>query len=229
MKGNKLMDKVQAGITFILSLITFGTVIYKLVIKNIHKREDEYYKKVLKPFIIEYSNNKNINAAKYIKRIVNREDDYVPKYIFYLLDNNSKEELKKVLIMDYFDLYNNDTNNIMRVSNYLQKALLYVGMIFVLIFLSVGIGLLVLCILSLIISLLCEICKSGVEGIKLIDWEMYINSGSAGGLCVLIGYGIAKLHLKVNIDRYSIKEKFIKKIIDKKVEEYRKYYNEYVA
>ena len=223
------MDKVQAVITFILSLITFGTVIYKLIIKKTHKREDEYYDKVLKPFIIKYAKNKNINAVKCIREIVHREQDYVPKYIFYLLDNNRKEELKKVLIVDYFDLYNNDSNNIVRGSNYLQKALLYVGMFFVLIFLSLGVGLIVLYALSLLLSIIYEFIENGLQAIKYIDWKMHITGGIVGGSCILISFGMAKLYLKKNIDRYSIKESHINKIINKKVEGYRKYCGGYVV
>ena len=71
---------------------------------------------MLKPFVVAYKINLDINITSFVYSKVDRSNDNIPKYVFYLIDKCQKEDeiedkcidnqniLKKVLIHDYFNL-----------------------------------------------------------------------------------------------------------------------------
>ncbi|WP_031390506.1 hypothetical protein [Kineothrix alysoides] len=102
---------MEKSLSIIISAITAtATFLHNFVFKNINKREDEYYEKVLIPFYNIYYYNSNINAVKFYKKLgIPVSAEYIPKYLLFLLKSNDEEKLKKILILDYLLLYNNDS------------------------------------------------------------------------------------------------------------------------
>ena len=124
-KRRKLMvEKVNTAVALITAIIGVISTVYKIGFKKNDERLNAYYKNVLKPFIVEYKNNKKVNAAKFMKSVVNYDDDFVPKYVFSLMHSESKEELKKVLIYDYFELYHNDDNIMKMIINKIYRMII---------------------------------------------------------------------------------------------------------
>ena len=119
-----MVEKVNTAVALITAIIGVISTVYKIGFKKNDERLNAYYKNVLKPFIVEYKNNKKVNAAKFMKSVVNYDDDFVPKYVFSLMHSESKEELKKVLIYDYFELYHNDDNIMKMIINKIYRMII---------------------------------------------------------------------------------------------------------
>lgn len=99
------MGKIQSAIAIISSLITTIILIYQTGFKNNQERERKYYEELLMPFMQKYFNNKNINAYRYCKNKVLYTNENIPMYISFLIHTKDKEKLKKILICDYFELF----------------------------------------------------------------------------------------------------------------------------
>lgn len=80
---NNMLEKIIYFFTIACSCIALGTKIYKKLFTNSIKREKEYYKKVLIPYIDAYkSGNKRALESTIIQ--IKRTDEDIPKYIFHL-------------------------------------------------------------------------------------------------------------------------------------------------
>lgn len=213
------IEKIEIIISVLLSLITFGTAIYKLVIKKTNNRKDEYYKKVLNTFIVKYKANENVNAVKFINAVVERDDDYVPKYVFYLIDSDRNEDLKKVLLNDYFDLYKNDINSLFIIGSFLGKVVFYAYFLLIFYFLGAGVGIIALSGINVILSIILGIIEGSGINILLMALWAEIKRIFFGIVCVAIGYGLMKLNFNCNTDWYSMKKKEIEKMIKNKLKE----------
>lgn len=217
-----MIEKINAIIALITVIIGVLGTVYKIGFKKNDERLDEYYKSVLKPFIVEYKKNKKINTVKFLKDVVMHDEDYVPKYVFSLMHSESKEELKKVLIYDYFEFYRNDDNimkKIIRTVGRVSAFSLFFFSFFLLLFC-------IIYILSIFYMLPVDIYDMlnnlEVASITFIKIKVYTFKIISGLVLFLLSILCVKLASDTNEDIYTVKKKKIKKLIDKRVKTYDK-------
>lgn len=224
-----MLDTFKEIIAVIVAVIGVLTTIYKLGFKNNHSRTKEYYKSILNPFAVAYKENKNINSVKFIKKRAKRDNDNIPKYIFYLVDNDKKDELRKVLLYDYFDFYDNDSNMMNKFARIISKGLIYVIVFLSYLFLFAGAILLVRIVFMFFESL------PYIQKIE-IEFNGIIMKGGLSFLWLIgmdflffIFYLVFMLFARFfNIDMYTFKEKRIKGMINHKIRVYDKRINKVV-
>ena len=122
------MENVTMVIAAISAVIGVTATIYKILFRSDAKRVEKYYEEILKPFIIDYHKDRNMNVINFLDNKAERDNDVIPKYIFYLIDNGKEksEDLKKVLLYDYIDIYPNDNNKMLRFMEMISKFLAFV-------------------------------------------------------------------------------------------------------
>ena len=220
--------KMERVISVITSLIGCVTLFVKTFFGKSQKRERGYYEKVLKPYVLELSKNKKLSTLNIVKGLVDRKDDDIPKYIFYLLDNGQEEKLNKVRICDYWSLYPNDNNTVYKVGDGFMK-LWYYGLIVGAFYFMVCACLYFVNGLSSVISLLNDFFQNKMlegglrEGVKDV-LEVFVTSA----FCLVFGIGATKFSDFLNEDRYEIKTKRIIAIIEKRVKKYDKLSDEFI-
>ena len=184
---------------------------------------------VLIPYIQAYKSG-NENALQDIINQIKRTDEYVPKYIWYLIDEfqnkthnvTSSERLQKVFIYDYLDIYPNDDNMMSRLARIIIKILTYIIIWLAFTFLVMG-----SVSFAVVINKLFPIGTG-----KIIDL-LAINITSLHEL--LLGIGCMVLYVVtiyaaiiINQDRYTAKKKKIESMINRKVKDYDKHVEDYV-
>lgn len=196
----------MSTISYLASCIALITAIVGLVItikNNIEngddKREKLYYDNILCKFITYSRQNKSVSL---FINSVDIYDYYVPPYIRYIceLDGSGRFDiLKKVFIVDYIKLYENDTKLFYKISRFIGK---------------VGIFILSGCMLMLIfVSIVC-----GMASII-----QFINKNSQNGIAYMVLFVLCILFMPLYCksinndisDMYSTKLKTIKKRINK--------------
>ena len=215
-----MIDSWQGIITFIVSVIGMLTTIYKIGFKDEQNRTQAYYKETLLPFIVAYQKNSNMNTIKFLKDAVKRDNDNVPKYVFYLLDNQERDKLRKVLLYDYFDLYHNDDNTMRRIMKWISRFLVYLLFGASLFITFYGSFFLVSGVLSILMDLV-----HGFDGtINGVDtWKWSLKNIFLGLVSIFLSIVYISLVKKINDDRYTFKKKKIERLINKKVKLYDKY------
>lgn len=222
------MQEIEVFISVITSIVTFITLIYNLGIKKSIKREAIYYKKVLQPFILKLSQNSEVNAIKIVKKLAERDNDNIPKYITFLIDNGESDILKKVLICDYIELYPNDSNDLTKIINSAAKLMYYLLIFLSLFLIVVGTiivtdGLVDLCSLRDGISL-----KIMYKNVELLTWQWHLVRSICGVICWGASILILKYNRLTNTDRYALSKNKIKNMINKKVKKYPLIYNKHI-
>ncbi len=210
-----------------LGIATVIGGIAAFIITYFDKREEtlnllkqKYFDRVLCVYYCKYRKNSNINSVNFIKRNFEGNETFIPKYIFYLCDEKNKEDLNKILLVDYWKYYPNKTN----VFNKSINGLFDKGHIFE-VFLSIsmiclGGMLIMLFIIQLILSTI-TVLKGNLPFYEIAN-ELSSNDAWTG-LC----YGILALILEIiyhtsisktfnNKDEYSLNINRIKEFIKKK-------------
>ena len=231
-----MWENISSFIAIIGSLIAICTTIYKKIFKNGFKREQEYYKNVLQPYV-EQDKSRNANALQEIIIQIKRTDEYIPKYIWYLIDefqnrtnnvtnnatNNitSNEDLHKVLIYDYLDIYPNDDNMMGRLAGIFTKILTFIIIFLAFTFLVSG---------SLHFATV--INNLFLVGLGQIDLSTINITNGHELLLSLVCFGLyiatICIAMFINRDRYTTKKKKIKRMISRKVKVYDKRIKNYV-
>ena len=213
------MEKI---ITLMASVIGVCVTIYKIGFKKDRGRLEAYYNKILKPFICVYHKNSNINAVKYLKPILKREDDDIPKYVFYLVDKKMSEKLKAVLLYDYAEIYKNESNTMSRVLKGFSRVLCYLEFFISIFFVVLGAMLLVLSSYNVLLYVVSHI-NGDIIWFVLIEDNMreFMNIASAF-VSWLLGAFVLRIAKWMNTDTYTLEEKRIKRIIEKKEKIYNK-------
>ena len=209
-------------ISIVTTLIGCITLFVKTFFGKSLKREKQYYENVLRPYVLELSKNKKLSTISMVEGLVNRNDDDIPKYIFYLLDNGQEEKLNKVLIYDYWTLYPNDDNTVYKVVDGFMKLLYYLLFFMSLYLLVFGILYFIngfsgafLLLSDLIRN---EIIDGGVvKGVKDVLREFLISV-----FCFGFGVGTIRINAFMNEDRYDIKTKKIIAMIKRRIKKYDK-------
>lgn len=221
-EGN--MDTLNKFVVLVTGSLAALKAAYELLFKSGRKRLDAYYEEFLKPFYVAYKKNKNINAVKFIKPLFKIDNDNIPKYILYLMEQKEAEKLKKVLLYDYYELYKNDDNNKIRICDGVLKGIdcMYFVLIMMVTFFAgayFSYGLLLL------------IGGQPIDFLFFKADEIIVENNNLlmGICCVIAGFfafGIAKVMILVSrllsTDRYSLNIKKIDVSIKEKVKLYDK-------
>ena len=227
-----MQDNIKFIVSIVVSIITICTLIYNTFFKGRYKREREYYNKVLMPFIKKLKAG-NENALKEIKKKISTTDEFVPKYVIYLMDSarNTKdaklvdEKLAKIFIYDYLDIYPNDNSRMSKLMRIIREIMEYVCVFVAYFFLLLGCIFIVMALRSFCVNVydrrvgLLSDPKTNMVVIHLILFAI-----AFWALC----YGILFTIKIINDDRYTIQKKEIEKMIQKKVKIYDKRHDKYV-
>lgn len=217
------MEKIQVFVSVATSIVTFVTLIYNIGIKQGKSREKRYYEKVLRPFMVQWSENHEIDALLTIGNLVKREDDDVPRYVFHLVNKKKEKKLKTVLIYDYLCFYPNDVTSINKILDSISKICYYALFITALIFFFLGIVYWEEALSGLIlIGYNFIIKKEQIMDSGNVDLNMCVYLLSIGGFLILGCIVIMKLANWVNTDRYSLNKKVINSMIKRKCKRYEK-------
>lgn len=209
----KLLAVIGAVITFIVTYFNKEE-------KKYSKLTNRYFNDLLVPYVSEYRNNKGINPIKYIRKKYNYNDYYIPTYIFYLLENNDKENLHKVLIEDYKEKFPSSSNiiwnTVYKIFNIMDLIFVFISLYFVLL------------IIMYIFQLSNEILSNVIS---------YIGHGfNKENLVIIIGNSVAIIIFTIFLfvvrptvknriitdDEYSTKIKNIESLVKRKVKKYNK-------
>lgn len=244
-----MLDTASKIVALVVATIGAGTTVYNIFFKDEHGRKQTYYECLLKPFVTAYKKNTDMCAIEFVKSKVERDNDNIPKYIFYLIDSQTTqskeilmkpdaqkqleersnsaaqendEKLRKVLIDDYMHLYSNEYNKKRNVFETVHKLLDY--LMFLLLFLFVFYG--VLMMTSGILSSASFLFTETVEHTS--DWLQGFGDVLMGVVVSFVGLIPVKLSEWFSKDMYTVKKKRIQKIIDKKVRRYDRFLDDYV-
>lgn len=211
---------MESVISVITSLIGCVTLFVRTFFGKGQKREKGYYEKILKPYVLELSKNKKLSTLSIVKGLVDRNDDDIPKYIFYLLDNKQEEKLNKVLIYDYWSLYPNDDNTVYKVVDGFMKLLYY--LLFFMALYSIVYGIIeFLDGLSGVLLFMSDLVKDKlIEGGTLNRVKEVLGVFGASVFCLGFGMGAFLMDIYMNEDRYDITMKKITAMIKRKVRKY---------
>ena len=220
---------MESVISIVTSLIGCITLFVKTFFGKSQKREKEYYEKILRPYVLELSKNKKLSTLSIVKGLADRNNDDIPKYIFYLLDNEQEEKLNKVLIYDYWSLYPNDDNTVYKVVDGFMKLVYY--LLFFMALYSIVYGILyVLNGFSGVLLFLIELLRNGrIEGGIAKGILDILKLFFIGVCCLGVGVGIFIENTSMNEDRYDIKTKKITSMIKRKVKRYNKSSNKFMV
>ena len=213
-----MIDIVSKIVALIVATVGAATTVFNIFFKGDRGRKQAYYDSILKPFAVAYKKDPATNAIEFVKSRAERDNDNIPKYIFYIVDMQPTQDddslLKKVLIDDYLNLYPNDYNNKRNVFETVQKLLDY--MMFILLFLFIFIGAFVMTsgITTLISFLFAETLP------PFADWWNGIKEALVGIAISLTGVFPVKLSEWLSKDMYTVKKSRIQKLINKKVRRY---------
>lgn len=181
------------------------------------KLSDDYFQNVLSVYAKKYKCNININPLNFIKRKFDLSDYFIPSYIFYLVDKGEKEKLHKILMVDYNEKFPSKTNSIFNgiynISTLAIFILLFIYCIFTTVVVISG-GLLVICLIF-------DIIFSGKIDIN------YIRGIGISILICIITISFILVSRNFIEDDYTMKIKYIEKIIKRKVRIFDKDKNNY--
>lgn len=221
------MENLERILAIITSVIGSITAIYKIGFKTNHKRTEEYYQKILIPFVTKYKKDNNINTIRFLDKKLKVKNENVPKYIFYLMDEQRETDLKKVLIYDYLDIYHNDNATMNQILRSINKALSYVMFFLSFIFLYFGIMSIMIVFYSIITDAFYDI--KGINSIQLSNSEWNIWQIIIGAIFIVCSFLLIIFVKFWNEDMYTVKKDKIEKIISKKVRIYDKRKDNYVV
>lgn len=218
-------------LTVIGSILTFIITYFNKGQKEYEKLLKDYFDKIVVVYVNKYKKQSNINPVKFIKKNLKDEDYFIPSYILYLVKNNNKEELHKVIIEDYKEKIPNNKNSFINTFDSISNIISLLGM---LIYCIISIQIIFSMIFE-IISIMEYICSliSVVNGsIKIynIDIKNIIFSVLfvIFELIMLIILMFSMKYLIITTkDDYTLSKKKIEKIIEKKIELYDKNHGKY--
>lgn len=205
---NKIIENKEVIAVFISTISVFIASFSKFDDK-VEELQDKYYYEFLPTYFEFKIKNKNLNTVKYIKKY-KLKDRCIPYYILYLADKGRKEDLEKVLIVDYrkscLSLWNNSIRALMKS----LKKVYY--------------------ILSMAISVVLSICIS-ISIVTLIGGtflaiknSFYLLGSVIWGIVLLLGIPCLIMYLLLQVkkktDIYSVRMKTINNIIKSRLNDY---------
>lgn len=97
--------------------------------KNYMDAEERYFKDVLAVYISKFRIDNKINPIKFLKQKKFEGSYFIPPYIWKLVNENKKEDLHKVLIVDYKNKYPSIENNEFKIMNKISYMLQFICII----------------------------------------------------------------------------------------------------
>ncbi|HFL2413364.1 TPA: hypothetical protein ACG3O0_003534 [Clostridioides difficile] len=218
-----VFERIQVlikSIGWLPAIIAFIITFYKSSQKKIESYEEDYFDKVLLPYVEKYRKDKNINSIEFFNDKNSIINCYIPSYIFYTIDKKDSIILHKILMNDYWENYNSSLNNINKKLEKFSSSVDF-AQIFFYIFMMIYFFL--LAILSAIIGILeLAITLNINSDIKIIFIIAVIS--------IMLSFGIrhiAKRSIKNIKDNYTMKSEDIEKLIKVKENEYNKNHTKY--
>lgn len=218
-------------LTIIGSILTFIITYFNEGQKEYDRLLKEYFEKIVVVYINKYKKQNNINPVRFIKRNFKNDEYFIPSYILYLVKNNNKDELHKVIIEDYKEKFPNNKNNFINTFESISNIISLSGMLFYLVS-SIPIVFLIVSGARNVIENIYYKAKGVTGGITIgnitfnsIMYSIISFLFSVAMLIVLIFF--TRYTISITKDDYTFNEKKIKKIINKKVKEYNKKHKKY--
>ena len=215
----KFMTEETIQIITLVSTIVAGIFMY---FEKKNKKYDDflerYFIKVLNPYIIKFGDNSEIDTVKFVKKrlrkSIRKDKFYIPRYVSYLVEENDKERLHKVLITDYIENYPNNKNKRWKLANNFAECMGIIGMFMSYLLLSLSLLIVVIFLLELIFEFFSNKSINVISdciGAILLFTIMFVVSV----------YTIISIN-KSETDHYSLKKKQIENHIKAKVKYYDK-------
>ena len=140
--GNGFITGITAITALIATVINLIAHLGSVKKSEEAKREDDYYNKVLRPYIKKVHENSSNNKADDLFNEIDIDEPFIPPYIRYVYYNENdknkrNEKLNKMLIIDYIKMYENEDRAISRFFKVTDR----VGKIFMLLVSAVGLAL----------------------------------------------------------------------------------------
>lgn len=252
-----MLDILSKVVAFIAAVIEAGRAAYNAAPKGVRGRKQTYYDKLLKPFLLEYKANKNLCTSQFVMSKVTRDDDNIPKYVFYLIDeiNRKREEIlalqdNKEKQEDNIDnIINNIANIVIKEDDVkLRKVLIddYLNLfsneynkkrdLFTIVQKVLGYSLFLLAFPFIFIGALLIVnelisvisCLCVEGGADAINWLHSLLVVLNGLVVSFIGLIPINISERLSNDMYTTKKKRILKLITQKVNRYDKHFDEYI-
>lgn len=215
----KLLGIIGAVITFIITFFNKEQSKYS-------KLEQEYFEKLLVLYVNEYMKNNGVNSIRFIKKKFNRKDYFIPSYIFYLVDNDDKVLLHKVLIEDYREKYPNNANVILKTMDNIFHTMdfIFIFIYFIFIFVIVFFFMMTLKELLNITYYYINDIASGmnIANSNIPDLKFYIVVMIIMVIVLILTVWFVRALINSINDEYTMIDKKIKSIVEKKERKYNK-------
>lgn len=220
------------------SVVAFINTFFSKEQSKNNKLSEDYFEKLLVPYINKYKMNPNLNTVKFIKKNYSMDKYYIPSYIFLLVDNDNKELLHKVLIVDYRNNIPGQVNNINKTINNLSKIGLMI-VVYMYYFFSIILSMVILyqainIILDFISRLKAKtngINASGYISIGIFEfsdaWFSIITLIISFIMLIIVQY-MPRIMLYITTDDYALKNKQIGKVLKRKERDYKKSSDYYI-
>ena len=211
-------------IGLIVTIFAFIGTIFNLEKNKIDKLKEEYFKNLLIVYINEYKKHKKLNAVKFINKRYTMNNYFIPSYIFYLADENKKELLHKVLIVDYRNNFPRKRNSISNVISSIDGILRIVSIYISDFVRALYIIALPLSFIFLILTIIFNIYGVNrsvtIAGIQISDIQFSILTIITIIIILLILKYMQKKIINKVYDDYTMKKGEIEKVLEKKEKEY---------
>lgn len=217
------LDDCIKIIGLIVPIMVFIGTIFNPEKNKTDKLKENYFEKLLAVYINEYKSNRNLNAVKFINKRYSMNDYFIPSYIFYLEDKNEKELLHKVLIVDYRNNFPQKRNSISNAINSIEW-ILRIASFYMYDFIRALYIIAIFTIMFLISIIIFNINGSSVSiaigAITIPEVVFYIFAIIIMIIILIVLKYIQEKMINKICDDYTMKEKEIEKILEKREQEY---------
>lgn len=231
------MEILKGILNLIVSAIAAIGVLYNTYFKKSDVRVRKYYEEILCPFIEKYSpktpqQQPNKKAIKWVKSKVKRSDETVSKYVTYVLEHKSINDAEKVLLTDYYSLYDNKGNRFCNNLGKFQTLLSQISLLYSIVLIIMACTLFsvkIVTYITYIINSLDRISNT-ITSIANSFPNCLINELKAYVLVLslyFVGTYLSKLSFYSDSDMYTLNIRQIEKLIDRKIKEYDKKNTDY--
>lgn len=206
-------------LAFIIAILSFLQNYFSKSDVELENKQDKYLEILIEYFYKKEHYTTTMDYIQYFKNLKNKETS-IPPYIFYAIENETKENFEKILKVDFLRENPNLNNNISRNMNKLLKFLYHFYFIF-----------LIVAFIGTILSSLftfdndIQVIINGKGNVFIAFLKFFIS--------ILITYFLFKKVIKWNkknaldLDMYTFKINNINYIINEKIKFYDEHKNDY--
>ena len=212
----KMISENQDTLALIIALVTFLQNYFSKRDTKLENKQDKYLEILIQYFEKKEIYPDTIDSVNYFKNLKNKET-CIPPYIFYAAENKTKEELDKILTVDYWRENPSVDNNTIRSLNRFLKYIYYLAYIILNM-------ILVMYSINILIEFEKDIITKEV-GVFIAFLKFSVSIVMEFICCKSIIKTVKKISL--DIDMYSFKMKNINAQINEKIEYYNKNTDKY--